>query len=206
MKLADMTWKEATEKCKDKIILIPHGSTEQHGYHLPLKTDAFIAEKVCEIFYDSKDVVVAPVMNYTGVRAGKFKLGTVGPNADEYEEWLKVIISDFMKLKPGKVFFFLGHDGKTQRLVLNKLIEVYGDKLGYLGAGDCDINDITETGGHAGEGETSLMLYLDPKNVQMDKAVDEPWPEDTTNGISESGSDGFPTKATAEKGKLLLEL
>ena len=85
MKLDNMSWDETVGKCKDKIILIPHGSTEQHGYHLPLKTDALIAEKVCEIFYDSDDIVVAPVMRYTGMKTTKEMPGTVGPNPEEYE-------------------------------------------------------------------------------------------------------------------------
>lgn len=211
MKLEDMSWDEAAEKCKDKIILVPHGSTEEHGYHLPLKTDSLIAEKVCEVFYDSEEVVVAPVMRYTGLKATKQMPGTVGPNAEEYEAWLRIIISDFMKLKPRKVFFFLGHDGGTQHRVLNKLKQEFGEnKLSYLGSVDCGRAarkaGITETGGHAGEGETSFILYLDPKTVKMDKAVDEDWPENWKDGrISESGVHGRPTKATAEKGKKLLE-
>ncbi len=209
MRLIDMTWNEAVEKCKDKIILVPHGSTEEHGYHLPLKTDALVAEKVCEMFYDSEEVVVAPVMNYTGLRATKQMPGTVGPNAEEYEAWLRTIISDFMKLKPKKIFFFLGHDGGTNRAVLDKIKQEVGE-LFYLGASYLDKaaveKGIIETGDHGGEGETSLMLYLDPQNVKMDKAVDESWPENWKEiGISKSGSSGYPSKGTAEKGKQLLE-
>lgn len=206
-----MSWSEAVERCKGKTILVPHGSTEEHGYHLPLKTDALVAEKVCEAFYDSNEVVVAPVMNYTGLRATKQMPGTVGPNPPEYEQWLRTVISDFMKLEPNKVFLFLGHDGGTNREVLGKLREEFGeDKLGYLGAVDCDVAardaGITETRGHAGEGETSLLLYLDPKSVNMYKAVDDKWPENFNEvGINKSGVNGQPTKATAEKGKKLLE-
>ena len=83
MKLANMSWDEAVEKCKEKIILIPHGSTEEHGYHLPLKTDTLVSEKVCEIFCESEDVVVSPVMNYTCMKSTKQMPGTVGPNRKE---------------------------------------------------------------------------------------------------------------------------
>lgn len=210
MKLNNMTWTEAVEKCKDKIILIPHGSTEEHGYHLPLKTDALVAEKVCEIFYDSEEVVVAPVMNYTGLKSTKQMPGTVGPNPEEYEIWMNTVVSDFMKLNPKKVFFFFGHDGSTERNVINKMIEEYGEKLDYAGSSGIDKEahelGITESTGHGGEGETSLMLYLDPENVKMDKAVDDEWPENYSEvGISKSGAHGKPTKGTAEKGKKLLD-
>lgn len=211
MKLVDMSWDEAVKKCKGKIILVPHGSTEEHGYHLPLKTDAFIAEKICESFYNSKEIIVAPVMRYTGLRATKQMPGTVGPNVAEYEQWTRTIVSDLMKLKPRKVFFFLAHDGGTNRTVLDKLKEEFGKgKLDYLGSGTVDAEakklGLIESGGHAGEGETSLMLYLDSENVKMNKAVDEEWPDNWKEiGITKSGSSGYPTKATARKGKKLFE-
>lgn len=210
MKLEDMSWNEAVEKCKDKIILVPHGSTEEHGYHLPLKTDALIAERVCEIFYDSDDVVVVPVMKYTGLKSTKQMPGTIGPNPEEYETWMKTVISDFMKLNPKEVFFFLGHDGSTERNVLNKMKEEFGEKLDYLGASTLDKQTyetgITGSTGHGGEGETSLMLYLDSEHVKIDKAVDEDWPENYNEvGISKSGAHGKPTKGTAGKGKKLLD-
>jgi len=210
MKLDEMTWIEAVEKCKNKIILVPHGSTEEHGYHLPLKTDALVADKVCEIFYDSEGVVVAPVMKYTGLKSTKQMPGTVGPNPEEYEIWMRTIISDFMKLNPKEVFFFLGHDGSTERSVLNKMKEEFGEKVEYLGASTLDKEafetGITESTGHAGEGETSLMLYLDPEHVKMNKAVDENWPENYSEvGISKSGAHGRPKNGSVEKGKKLLE-
>lgn len=59
---------------------------------------------------------------------------------------------------------------------------------------------IIESRGHAGEGETALLLFLEPKNVKMSKAVDETWPE---GGISKSGVNGYPTKATKSKGRAL---
>ncbi|MDD5416634.1 MAG: creatininase family protein [Candidatus Aenigmarchaeota archaeon] len=206
MKLDDMSWNEAVKKCKGKIILIPHGSTEEHGYHLPIKTDALVAEHVCKIFYNSKDVVVAPVMNYTGVVSTKQMPGTIGPNKEEYESWIRTILSDILKLKPKKIFFFLGHDGNTQREILNKIKKEFGI-VDYLGSSSLEAKQkgIIETGGHAGEGETSIMLYIDKKNVNMKRAVNERWPSNFKEiGISKSGVDGYPTKATQVKGKKML--
>ena len=206
-----MSWSEAVEKCKGKIILVPHGSTEEHGYHLPLKTDALIAERVCAEFYDSDEIVVAPTMRYTGMRSTKQVPGTVGPTSSEYEVVLRAIISDFIKLEPKKILFFLAHDGTTNRKILDKLREEFGkDKMDYFSCSKYNVeaeeSGILETGGHAGEGETSLALLFDSENVHMDKAVDEKWPENYTEvGISPSGVDGYPTKATLEKGKKMLE-
>ena len=43
--MTNMTWKEYEVK-KDRILILPIGSTEQHGPHLPLSVDAVIAEKI----------------------------------------------------------------------------------------------------------------------------------------------------------------
>lgn len=208
MKLEDMSWDEAKEKCAGKIILVPHGSIEQHGYHLPLKTDALVAEKVCETFYDSEDIVVAPVMKYTGVSGGKQKPGTVGFEDKEHIKHLETIIDDYLKLKPKKVVFYLGHEWGRSHELLKPLKEKYGNKWGYT----CFLGRLAAKQGmignsyHAGEGETSLMLFLDPEHVKMNKAVNENWPRNWREvGISESGTGGDPTNATAEKGKKLFE-
>jgi creatinine amidohydrolase len=204
MKLEDMSWDEAVRKVKGKIILVPHGSTEEHGYHLPLKTDALIAERICAAFYYSSSIVVTPVMDYTALRATKAMPGTVGPNEREYTKWIETVIIDFLKLKPKRVVFFLAHDGGTQKRVFSKMKEKFKSKLDYISAsklGHQAVEEgIVETGGHAGEGETSLMLLFDPKTVRMSRAIDEYWPE---GGISKSGVNGHPTKATKSKGKAL---
>ncbi|MFH0986998.1 MAG: creatininase family protein [Candidatus Micrarchaeota archaeon] len=206
MKLEDMSWDEAVKKCRGKVILVPHGSTEEHGYHLPLKTDALSAEKVCAEFYGSKTMIVAPVIAYAGLHATKQMPGTIGPNPEEYKKWIVTIVSDFMKLKPKKVIFFLGHDGRTARRAFKKAKKRFRriEYFGYHEGGKKAIErEIISSTGHAGEGETSLMLYLDRKNVKMARAVDERWPK---KGVSKSGVDGWPSKATATKGKKLFKL
>lgn len=209
MKLADMTWDEAVQKCKGKIILIPHGSTEEHGYHLPLKTDAFVAEKICAEFYNDPNVIVAPVMQYTAVKSTKQMPGTVGMDEPEYDIFIETIIKDFEKLNPKYILFFLAHDGSMKRKLFDKLEKIY-PKIKRMHSTQVRQKavdkKIIETEGHAGEGETSLMLFLDEKNVKMSKAVDEEWPENYKDvGISKSGVCGWPTKSTKEKGKKLFE-
>lgn len=129
MKLENMSWDEAVCKVRGKTILVPHGSTEEHGFHLPLKTDALVAEKVCGAFNLSKNVVVAPAMYYTESRRTKAMPGTVGPNKEEYAKWLESLITDFLKLKPRRIVFFLAHYGTTQREVFPKLVKKFGGKL-----------------------------------------------------------------------------
>jgi creatinine amidohydrolase len=204
MKLAEMTWVEAVKKVAGKPVLVPHGSLEEHGHHLPLKTDQATAEAVCSRFDKSNGVVVAPTMNYTAIVSTRVFPGSVGANPPEYKEWLKSVVECFLKLNPSKVVFFLGHDGRTQKAVFAEL-EAEFPKLSHVSVSALDkeaVGKITETPGHAGEGETSLMLFIDPKSVKMGKAVDELWPE---GGVSKSGVNGYPSKATKAKGKKLLD-
>ena len=48
MKLAELTWQDAGEVSKDVVVLVPTGSLEQHGPHLPLFTDTFLATAAAE--------------------------------------------------------------------------------------------------------------------------------------------------------------
>lgn len=52
--MTNMTWKEYEAK-KDRILILPIGSTEQHGPHLPLSVDAVIAEKIALKFAEKVD-------------------------------------------------------------------------------------------------------------------------------------------------------
>ncbi len=200
MLLEEMSWDEAVGKCAGKVVLVPHGSTEEHGYHLPLNTDAVIAEHVCRAFAKSKDVVVAPTMTYTALRSTKAFPGSVGSDEPEYRQMLEAVVTDFLKLKPRLVAFFLAHDGKTQRRVFDEIKTGFGKVLRVIHVED--LNRKLGMSGHAGEGETSLMLCFAPSTVKMDRAVDDKWPE---GGVSRSGVNGIPTRASKQKGKRLFD-
>ena len=59
----DMTWTEYRDS-KDKIIILPIGATEQHAMHLPLSTDAEIAENFALKLAEAVDGVVMPTLSY----------------------------------------------------------------------------------------------------------------------------------------------
>src|SRR3989442_2886238 len=67
-----MTWEEVDTRIKDGVdaVLLPIGTTEQHGPHMPLDTDCFIARSLAERAAELGDeqgvsVLVAPTMNVT---------------------------------------------------------------------------------------------------------------------------------------------
>ncbi len=52
------------EKSADKVVILPVGSTEQHGPHLPLGVDSYIAEGISELLAVRTKSVMAPVLTY----------------------------------------------------------------------------------------------------------------------------------------------
>lgn len=65
MKLEELTWKEVEEYLKtDKRLIVPIGTCEQHGLHLPLNTDTLVADKLAEYLSQETGILVSPTLNY----------------------------------------------------------------------------------------------------------------------------------------------
>lgn len=63
--LCDLTWPEISDYLVErKDIILPFGSVEEHGYHLPLSTDGDIAIKFSEGISDLTDIIYAPLIWY----------------------------------------------------------------------------------------------------------------------------------------------
>ena len=74
-----LTWQQLQNN-RDGIVIIPAGSVEQHGPHLPIGTDTFIAEslaeKIAEKIQDKK-LIIAPSIFYTYAKLNSNYPGTV---------------------------------------------------------------------------------------------------------------------------------
>lgn len=215
-----------------KVVLIPIGHTEQHGYHLPLSTDTAIIEAIATAVVKAipDQACVLPVMPY-GVSTHRSAFaGTLNAGGRAFEDfWLAVI--DVLVLYGFTRFYLLsGHGGNCS--FLTNVVKYAGERhpeifcatsFLYLTSpeGIQALNQYRESGiggmGHAGELETSLMLYLEPHRVFMDRVVDEtdfiatpsfymdwveggalvanpPWSDDTRTGAYGAGSLANPEK------------
>ncbi|MET9387114.1 mycofactocin biosynthesis peptidyl-dipeptidase MftE [Streptomyces sp. NPDC002928] len=206
--LARSAWPEIP---KAALVLVPVGSTEQHGPHLPLGTDSVIAETVARRTarqLTHEHVLLAPCITYgaSGEHAGFPGTVSIGHEA------LHVLLVETVRslsLWAGRVVFVNGHGGNVATLdaALCQLRDE-GHDVAWLG---CEI-----PGGdaHAGRSETSVMLHLAPDDVRLPAAVagdTRPLavvlPELMAHGIravSPSGVLGDPAGATAEEGRALL--
>lgn len=210
MKLADLTWKGVEEYLKSrKGIILPFGAVEEHGYHLPLSTDGDIAVAVSERLSKRSGVLVAPIVWYGVCNTTRVFPGTVTADFDAFKAYVSDIIKSIESSGFQTVYVISGHLGGSHVSAIkeasrDKVIEVL-----FFDLTNVKSSDILETKPfHACEAETSLMLHLHPEKVDMSKAVNEEITYDEFSmtrsvKLTESGVWGSPSKATAEKGKVL---
>ena len=190
IKLADMTWPEVAGILdKTHVIIVPVGSIEQHGYHLPQSVDSrcpqYIAEKAAEkiISEDNIHVLVAPVIHYAENTHFKYYPGTIGVTTDTFmrviEDVARCIVNQGFK----NIIFLNGHwpNSAIIHIAVRKVTYDFPDAglyaLDWWNLGVDKIKDIrkSKTMLHACELETSVSLVIQPENVYMDRAVkDQP--------------------------------
>jgi creatinine amidohydrolase len=205
--LADLAWPDLTDK--RPVLVVPCGSTEQHGPHLPLSTDTEIAVALCAGLAEAReDVVVAPALAYgsSGEHAGFPGTLSIGQPA------LELLVVELVRSAAESfdaVVLVSGHGGNAAtltRAVDQLCAEGHEVHLHF---------PRWEGDAHAGRTETALMLALRPDVVRLDKAAagdTRPLAEllpalraSGVQGVSANGVLGDPREATAEEGRALLE-
>ncbi len=199
--LGDRVWTEID----NPIVVVPVGSCEQHGPHLPLATDTIIATELArDLVTRRDDCVLAPPLTVTASGehqgfAGTLSIGT--------EVMAGVIIELARSAEwAAGVVFVNGHGGNVS--AMQRAADVFEHERREV-----LIWWPTLPGGdpHAGHTETSLMLALAPDQVRFDRAAPGPIPtmvELLANGVmplSPNGVLGDPTAATADHGWQLFE-
>ena len=107
----NMTWpmvKEQLEVCSTAIV--PIGSTEQHGYHLPLGTDVFLAEHLARLISDRTGALVYPTLNFGYSWVWRDRIGTISLPQDHLQLILKDIVKSVERYGVTKLVFLNGHE------------------------------------------------------------------------------------------------
>jgi creatinine amidohydrolase/Fe(II)-dependent formamide hydrolase-like protein len=225
--LGELTWPEAKKRFKVvDVALLPVGSIEQHGPHLPLDTDAFDAEYLARrVAQDCKEPrpVVLPLIPYGVSYHHEDFSGTISVNPDTLSQLVYDVGMSAARQGIVKLVIINGHGGNSPALhFAAQMINRDGHIFTCVDTGetsDPDIYAMAETPSdiHAGEIETSTTLAVRPEMVRLE-AVCKCIPRFSsryldftskrgvnwyahTAKISSSGVLGDPTKATAEKGK-----
>ena len=185
----DMTWPEIRDVAKEnRVALVPIGTVEDHGPHLPVDTDVRLCYEVCkragELVPDDV-VVLPPVVHGYNPHHMDFP-GSLSIGPETFVNYVLDICKSLVRHGFKRILLANGHgsnahllDSVARRIV----IETEGDVLCcarfYFSSARMDemIQQICEeapnTGGHADELETSLYLAVRPEMVDMSKAVKE---------------------------------
>jgi mycofactocin system creatininase family protein len=196
----DVTWPEITPQ----VLLVPTGSWEQHGPHLPLDTDTRIAAAVA----GGCTTLVAPPVAYGSSGEHEEFPGTVSIGQDA----LRTLLVEFGRSAcrwASKLVFVNGHGGNVSALVpAVKLLRYEAREVAWFSCG------IPDGDAHAGRTETALMLAIAPETVRLDRVepgntapLRELLPklrEGKLRELSPNGVLGDPTSATAEHGQVML--
>ena len=230
--LINYTWQDVDNiQDKDsKILVIPCGAIEQHGYHLPLSTDYLIADYIVHSVAEKcENVYILPSMQM-GLCVDTISYpGTVHLRAKTIINLVCDIVESYISAGFSRFVLYNIHGGNKSimdvaaRETFMRLSSTYSPRKkleifpfnGFEAVMD-DIGKLVEgeSWGHACEIETSIMLVLRPNLVRMDKAVEEymdgfestVWKIRDMRSISVSGVHGNSSKATLEKGRKAIDI
>lgn len=204
--LAGSVWPDVPER---PLLVVPLGSVEQHGHHLPLGTDTAVAGAVAEAAaVDLDGALLAPALAYGASGEHEDFPGTISLGT----EALTGLLVEYGRSAcrwAGRVLLVNGHGGNLDALrVAGSLLRSEGRDVAWFPCG------VPGGDAHAGRSETSLMLHVEPDRVRGDRAVrgetapiGELLPRLRAEGVravSPTGVLGDPAGATAQEGAATL--
>lgn len=221
VRLAYMSWRAAADYfSRSDIVLLPVGSTEQHGPQNPLGTDHLIAYALALEAGRRTGVAVLPPVPF-GVSAHHSAFpGTVWIREDVFKEYVRDIVHSIKKNGARRIVVVNGHGGNLSAL-LSLARELRGEGIlivvfQWWTLPQLDKLFAREELGHAGSAETSLNLFLHGEAVDMSVAVDEEparLPTDSlgyfpelTHDRTRSGVFGVSKTASRERGAQAFEI
>jgi len=206
---------------KTRSVLIPFGSVEEHGYHLPLSTDTIQAYEVGKATAKLIPLFLAPPIHYGYCRSTSCHPGTISITTSTLKSIMRDIVRSLYRQGLRNFIILTGHAGGSHTMALQDageelIFELEDCRLAVITEYDLAYEEgkaLIETKGdaHAGEIETSRILFLYPELVKGKGKREFPrFPKGVLvrnkRKFWENGVWGDPEKATANKVKLIHEL
>lgn len=172
MRLSKLTWPKAEKYFKESdMVLLPIGSIECHGRHLPLGTDTLIPDRILELIEEKNDILIAPTIPYGACQSLEDYPGTINIDADVLYLFVTQVVQNLYRHGARKILILNGHGGNTKTL---ERVGLDFDKKGamvvvlnwWLMA--WDMNPAWK-GGHGGGEETAGIMGVDPSLVDMEE-------------------------------------
>lgn len=181
--LQNLTWEEVKKKTRESrgTIILPIGSTEQHGYHLPVGTDTMVANSIAEDAAKKANVLVAPPLWFGWSPHHLVLPGTITVRAEVLIEVVYDIIKSLYSHNFDKFILLNGH-----RIVNVTWLQIAAErakrelsvKIVIFDPAYMSKEFVSDLGwgevGHAEEIEGSHMWYCYPDLVKMERAKDNP--------------------------------
>jgi creatinine amidohydrolase len=224
-----MTWaevKEEIQKGRDTVV-VPFGSTEQHGKHMPLGTDAILGDVIGWGLAKRLGAFLAPTVRFGCSEHHLAFTGTISLGEKTFRSIVTDVVASLSVHGFRRIVLLPTHGGNFNPLAetvariepakgvrilaftdLEEFTNAAFESSGAFGV------DAAKSGIHSGEWETSLMLALKPELVKMDWAAKGFVGElseimskvfDGIQNLDQNGVLGDPRPATAEAGKKYLE-
>lgn len=206
---------------KTKTLIVPYGTVEAHGSHLPLSTDTIAVFEAVKEAARHKPVFVAPPIHYGVCTSTGQHPGSLGITADTLRAITRDLVRDGHSKGLRNFILISGHGGSIHLAAMREagealVKELLGIRLAALMIYEPIIKEaleIIETPGdmHAGELETSLIMHLCPNLIKgrgKKERSKMPRPFIVKNKIKywPGTVDGDPTLATKDKGERIVRL
>jgi creatinine amidohydrolase len=226
--MEDLTWPQVAEAFKSDVpVIVPIGAvSKEHGHHLPMKTDWLLARALAEGIAARLPVLIAPIVPFGYYPVFQSYPGSQHLSADTFVRLLTELLERLLDQGARRVAIFntgVSTEGPIG-LATRGILERRGIRIGVA-----DIRRLgrtadhlleQQTGSHADERETSILLAIAPELVRMELAKQD-YGKDPAPGVfatpttmqssdkhaadySETGAFGDPTLASADKGRAFL--
>ena len=196
MRWEELSWPQIETLDKEKVVVIPTGSVEQHGRHLPVFTDTFlvtdIAQRVAERMGD--EIILLPTLWLGSSNHHRDYPGTLSISAALYSKVIKGLTMSILQAKFRRLFFLIGHGGNAIPIAQALADLSCESELAnaawlasatYWGLADDKIGvpqGLTqEKLAHSCEFETSMLFFVRPELVAQAKiesatrVIDDEW-------------------------------
>ena len=227
--LDQLTWEEIKTEIQNgrDTVIVPFGSTEQHGRHMPLGTDAMLGDELGWRLAERLDAFLAPTVRFGCSEHHLAFAGTISLRETTFRQIVTDVVASLSHHGFRQIILLPTHGGNFKPLadavarikpVNDVRILAFTDLMGLMSVAfnSSKVFDVTpaQSGAHSGEWETSLMLALRPDLVKMDRSAQGFVGElseimakvfDGIANLDENGVLGDPRPATAEAGKKYME-
>lgn len=184
-----MRWEELTGDAfvtavehSQGVCLVPLSVVERHGHHLPLGTDTYIGRAVVTRAASIEPAVVFPDYIFTQIPEARHLPGTIAIDPDVMVQLLDNVCREIARNGLRKIVLVNCHGGNTGLISLFNMLQLYQPRdyvvylvqpMMQLFGGAIDLPWPAERDGHAGPGETSIILQQRPDLAHMDRVPDD---------------------------------